>query len=178
MPRRRRRRREGPAPSSTVVEIFEIRTQSLNSNATTILWEAVTDVENTSGETQNRKITSMRGTQELICRLAASHYVRVLAGFLVWPESRELPTIAEWDPFEPTQPGVDGYEGQPSFFGRRDLVHALPASASNTLLGQAEFMHLRPNRLLKPGYQMRFVAYARGQGTFSLALNLAVRVEG
>lgn len=182
MARRRRRQRRyrssGPSPSSVVVDLLDVQFQSLSSNSTTRVFEVTTDVNNTTGETQNRKIVSISGEHELIARIGPSKYIALISGFLVWPKERELPTVAEWDPFTPKQPGDAAYEGQPSFFGRREYIHALPAQSSNSIVGESRFIRSRPGRLLKPGYELRWVCYAKGEGTISNCLNIGVRVEG
>lgn len=179
-----RRRDSGPSPSRVTIPVFNEHSATVNSETTTVLWTAnLADIANVSGETQNRKITRVAGTRELLAQMTATHHVRVITGFFLWPSNLPLPTVAQWDPFDtsdtdPSDPAGNFVPQPVSLFGRRDMVHTLPSGAPASLLGEAERVHWKPNRLIKPGFKVYYAAWARGDANIAYAHQIAVTVEG
>ena len=145
-------------------------------SATTLASAVVDEVANVSGETQNRKIARVRGSLDISALVGASQGADIIFMWLAWPKNLELPTIAEYDPFSNTTgvPGNPAYQGGVSApFGIRRLAFGLPAGASAAVLGEPQRYASRGNRLLKPGFELRYALYAKRTGNADVAGRIA-----
>lgn len=168
--RRRRRsrahRRRRTAPSVSVAgytRAIDLTLQAPAADATGLVTKDFPEVENTSGETVNRKILRVTGQGIFTAALAAGNYA--MAQFCLWahPKHEDWPSVADYDPFN-DGPGESAFEGMlaPRTFSRRTMVLASPASGTAETITQDHIVRSKAERLLRPGWVLTAGLYVRG----------------
>ena len=168
--RRRRHHRRSPrrrtAPSVSVAgytRVLDLQKAAPASDATDLVTVDFPEVENTSGETVNRKILRVTGQGIFTAALAAGNYA--LAQFCLWahPKHEEWPAVSDYDPFN-DGPGESAFEGMlaPRTFCRRTMVLASPASGTAETITQDHIIRSKAERLLRPGWVLTAGLYLRG----------------
>lgn len=147
-------------------------------SATLVASGTVSKVENLD-ETQNRKVVSIVGNLDLSAVLQASRNAEFVFGWLVWPKEMDFPTVAEWDPWSAVDvPGNPSFQGGVSApFGMRRFAFGLPAGASNSTLGDPMRYRNNSQRLLKPGFELRWFVYSKASASVAWNLTGQFRVK-
>ena len=129
-----------------------------------------------NSETVNRKLGRCSGELDFSAVIAGDQNLEAIFGFICWPKERDLPTVAEWDPFNPADiPGNPAYQGGVSApFGIRRFAFGLPANATKATLGDPRRYITKGNRLYKPGFELRWFVYVRSN-TSSITWNLTLQ---
>lgn len=161
--RRTRGRERNRRPSVSIANVNFNQNTQFTAGSTTVVHENKIAAVPVNTSTINRKIGRTYGEIDLSIRLGAGHTCEAIFMFLVWPEERELPTIAEWDPFASSDnPGNPSYQGGVAApFGIRRFAFGLPTGGSTTTLGEPKRYVTRGNRLIRPGHSLRAVIYAK-----------------
>lgn len=164
--RRRHHRRRRAAPSVSVAGYtrpLDLSLAAPASDATGLTTVDFPDVDNTSGETVNRKILRVTGMGIFTAALAAGNYA--MAQFALWahPKHEEWPSVSDYDPFN-DGPGESAFEGMlaPRAFCRRTMVLASPASGTAETITQDHIVRSKAERLLRPGWILSAGLYVRG----------------
>lgn len=164
--RRRHSRRRRTAPSVSIAgytRMLSLSKAAPASDATDLVTMDFPEVENTSGETVNRKILRVTGMGIFTAALAAGQYAA--AQFCLWahPKHEDWPAISDYDPFN-DGPGESAFEGMlaPRTFARRTMVLATPASGQAETITQDHIIRSKAQRLLRPGWILTAGLYVRG----------------
>jgi len=177
--RRRRGRRRNTVSTSVESVFFNIMHSDSTGHATTGLAAGpVVKVVNES--TVNRKITKPRGELDLTVKMAGLQNAEFIFMLIAWPEEANFPTVDEYDPFSD-----DDVAGNPAYQGGvaapllvRRFAFTLPEGAPSTVLGSPIRFAARAERLLKPGFSLRWALYSKGNvsAAYAFALQGTLRI--
>ena len=178
--RHRRRSRHRTAPSASVVgytRLLDLKAQADTTGAATVMTSAdFPDVQNTSGETVNRKILRVHGQAFFSAALSADEFA--VAQFALWAHPKHLgvPTVAEYDPFK-DGPGDPAFEGLPVKrpFGRRTFVLNTPGSGVASTISSEHTYMTKAERLLRPGWVLSGVLYVVGSANVNMRWTALLR---
>lgn len=158
--------------------------QVTSRSGNTVLASApVADVNNLSGETVNRKILRVSGTLAASSTLAGNTGIAAMFALLAHPKLEDIPSVADFDPFDDGPDGSNTYEGRPSPrpFGRKYFAFANVSGAPQATY-QEEFRYrTKAQRLLRPGWELHSLLYVRvnsGTPTFRLNGVISASVAG
>lgn len=154
------------APSVSIAgytRFIDLSAPALASGETRLVTADVADVENTEGETVNRKLVRVEGQAMFTAGIAADKYA--VAQFCLWahPKQEDWPTVDEYDPFN-DGPGESSFEGMlaPRSFCRRTFVIATPTSGGVEEVITAQHMiRSKAERLLRPGWVLSAGLYLK-----------------
>jgi len=157
--RRRGSSRRAPRPSvsmATYPQVVALEATGIADSATVVTSLALPDVENTGGETENRKVIRVVGTLMFAAGLAANQHAYAMFALWAHPKLESFPTVTEFDPFNPgPAKGATTYEGRPSPrpFGRKYFSLLTPESLGSVeTISEAFRYHTKAQRLLRPGW--------------------------
>ena len=185
--RRHRRRRSHDRPSTSMVTYQRViglsGSSSGTANTTTVVSEQVDGVENTGGETVNRKIVRITGELCFSSALTAGDDIVAMLAMWAHPKLDGFPSVDSFDPFTEGPTGAATYEGRitPRPFGRKYFALNVPASGAIETLSSEFRYHTKAARLLRPGWILSAGLWVRStklSKPFSLNGILSAAVAG
>jgi len=165
--RRRSKRSRSAAPSVSMVtytRLIDLEVTPTASDVTALATFTVPEVDNTTGETQNRKLMSVHGQAMMAAKINAGAHAAALFCLRAAPELDDWPAVTDWDPFNDGPGGAGSYDGRPSPrpFGRKNFVCVTPGTGGVTeVFNQAHTYRSKAERLLRPGWVLQAGLYVR-----------------
>lgn len=167
--RRRRKRSRSDRPSvsiATYQQFVQLAVATGGTNVTTVTTSVFPNVENTGGETVNRKILRVSGSLMFAANLVADRDLGAMFCLRAAPKDDAWPSVEDFDPFNagPSLGNV-AYEGRPTPrpFGRRMFALVTPAGGGAAEVIQQAFRYsTKAERLLRPGWRLQMGLYVRG----------------